>query len=213
MPDRSVLRLLHFRPVDPGATVDTILRNSVLPDLRRQVGLIAVLCGRQQGTESADARVVASVWESDGTMHSALGSAAGELDPWLLADAIEPRVEVLTVAVDVRSTSEREPTVLRILRGEVRDGALDAYEAEIARATAADVDADRGPVALFVGAAGPTTFVTVSSWTDWSAIADATGGSPMLPLHGRFSDRLVRSVIDHYEILPNADSVAANAPR
>lgn len=212
MAERSVLRLLQFRPVDPGATVDTILRASVLPDLRRQPGLIALLCGRQQGSGSAGARVVVSVWESEAAMTAALGDGPGELDPWLLADATDPNVDVVPVHVAIRSTSDREPSVLRVLRGELGDDDVEAYTSELATAASADVDAGRGPLALFVAVAGPRRCLAVSAWTGWAAIDEATGGRPMDPVRGSFSDRLATRTIDHYEFVPNTEHVAAVVP-
>lgn len=212
MAERSVLRLLQFRPVDPGATVDTILRASVLPDLRHQPGLSALLCGRQQGADSADARVVVSVWESAGAMTAALGDGPGELDPWLLADATDARVEVVPVRVAIRSTSESEPSVLRVLRGELRDDDVDGYTGELTTAVTEDVDAGRGPLALFVAVAEPRRCLAVSAWTGWAAIDEATGGRPMDPVRGSFSDRLARRTIDHYEFVPNTEHVAALVP-
>ena len=68
------------------------------------------------------------------------------------------------------------------------------------------------PGALFVAVADPRRCLAVSAWTGWAAIDEATGGRPMDPVRGSFSDRLATRTIDHYEFVPNTEHVAAVVP-
>jgi hypothetical protein len=50
----------------------------------------------------------------------------------------------------------------------------------------------------------PSRFVTVSAWTGWAAIEQATGGNIHQPLATRNAERLVAFDVGHYEILPDS---------
>lgn len=93
--------------------------------------------------------------------------------------------------------------VLRVFRGRVRAGELDAYIDEAATGTRADAAVGHGPLALYLGAdpASPDTFVTTSAWGDWSEIERATGGDIRRPVATRHPERLVDADVLHFEVI------------
>jgi hypothetical protein len=108
-------------------------------------------------------------------------------------------------------TAERSepPRILRVFRGEVREGETDAYLEEARAGTLSDAAMNEGLVALYLGVEWPSRFVTVSAWTGWGAIEEATGGNTRRPLATRNAERLEAFDVGHYEILPNSLRPAA----
>ena len=201
----SILRLFRFRPRGPGSVVDAILRDSMAPRLASIAGVRHVHVGRRGPDESGE-RLIVSVWESHDAMaagtHGSNGS--GGLEVGIAGDIAEPTLEVLPVAVDLPFELAAEPGILRVFRGETRDGVMDAYLEDVRTGTVKDVGAGHGPMALFLGLSSPTCFVTVSIWTGWDVIEAATGGNLRVPVATRHANRLVGGTASHYEVLPAA---------
>jgi hypothetical protein len=61
------------------------------------------------------------------------------------------------------------------------------------------------------GTDGEATFVTVSLWPDWSAIAACTGGNIQQPLTTRNAARIAEGVPTHYELVEPTDSAKLDA--
>jgi hypothetical protein len=119
-------------------------------------------------------------------------------------EVADPAVDVLPVAFSV-IPGDREPaTVLRVFRGELLPGELDAYVDDARAGTLADVAAEHGPQALFLGVDPPARFITVSVWGRWDRIEAATGGNPRQPIATRHERRLASWTARHYEILSAA---------
>jgi hypothetical protein len=59
----------------------------------------------------------------------------------------------------------------------------------------------------------PARFITVSAWTDWEAIARATGGNIRQPMTTRNVARILKGNAAHYEILPSTSRPPARPPR
>ena len=94
-----------------------------------------------------------------------------------------------------------EPRVLRVVEGSVRDGEFDRYVEEAEAGTRADAAAGRGPVTLYLARAGTNDFVTLSTWTEWDDVQDATGSDIRRPQATRHAERLAAWSASHFEIV------------
>jgi hypothetical protein len=199
--ETPVIRLFRFRPVR--AAFDAILRDVMIPDLRALPGLLDQHVGRR-GPDELGPRVVASIWSSREAMAEALGEDFDppRFHPEYLEETVDRELEVLPLAVDLRFEAQGPARIMRTLRGRVRRGERDAYVEEARIGTLADVDARRGPLALYLGI-GPEAddFLTVSVWNDWSAIEAATGGDIQRPVATRHPERIMDWDASHYEII------------
>ena len=209
MAEGSVLRLLAFAPEADGGVIDAELRRaaaalSALP-------ATAVHVARRHG--SAPERIIASVWPSAAAMRDGLGlDSDGARSALELPDrSVDTRVEVLPLAVDLAFGDTADALVLRVYRGRIREGELQAYLDDARAGTLADDAAGRGPLALHLGIEEPDRFVTVSAWTGWDRIEAATGGNIRNPVATRHPERLVDGTVRHYEILPRSASDGAAA--
>jgi hypothetical protein len=201
----TVLRLLTFRPEGDGSLADAELRAAANALGGRP--LIALYVGRRQ--ETAPERVLATIWPSAEQMTTSLGTvdpAEGPGDLERVPGMTDVRVDVLPVAVALRFDRPDEMLVLRIYRGRVRSGELDAYVEEARAGTIEDDAAGHGPLALYLAIAVPDRFVTLSAWTEWDRIQEATGGNVHNPVATRFPDRLLEGEVRHYEILRPAEA-------
>ena len=113
-------------------------------------------------------------------------------------------LRILGVRVAVRHERADPPVILRVFRGEAKQGQLEGYIQEADMGANADAESNAGLAALYLGSQPPTRFITVSAWTSWSSIEKATGGNVRRPVATRHSERLVGADVDHYEMLPNA---------
>jgi hypothetical protein len=193
----SALCVTTLHPDLPQPAIDDDLRTAVLPALLSKPGLTDAFVGRR--VEDAGERVLATIWRSERE-----ASGAEDVAAWPGS-----RVDRAPVRIAIRPDHREPARILRVFRGEVRPGELDAYVAEVRDGTLADAGSNPGLVALFLGATGPDTFLTVSAWVEWSAIEEATGGDTRRPVATRNSARLTRLAVGHYEILPNAESMVA----
>jgi hypothetical protein len=212
--DAAVVRLLTFRPAGDDAVVDAALRSLAFGVLGR-MPVSAVFAGRRH--EGAGERVVVSLWESLETLVDSLGplSAHNAAEAERFDQMAEIRVEVLPLAVAVEFERDPHATVLRIFRGRTHPGELDAYVEDVRAGTLADMAAEQGPHALFLGIDPPQGFLTVSVWADWGRIQAATGGNIRNPIATRHAHRLLDGTANHYELLPDAagESIAASGVR
>jgi heme-degrading monooxygenase HmoA len=198
----SPIRLLTFRPTEAPSLVDRDIRAVVASGRLVGPGQRHLMVGRR-GSDADAERVIVSVWDTDGSMAAWAGGPFNEIvAEQALIPTIEVRaLEVLPLAVALGLVQPTEPQVLRIFRGAVRDGELNAYVDEARAGTIADIEAGHGPHALYLGVVPPTEFVTVSLWDDWDAIESATGGDVRRPVATRHADRLTRGTAQHYEVV------------
>jgi heme-degrading monooxygenase HmoA len=211
--DSSVVRIYRFRPAQQDAPIDAVLRDELLPDALVLPGLLDAFVGRR-GHAAGDHRVIVSVWQSLGAMESALGDGS-PMAPLRNLDAGELEevcVEVLPLAVVLRMDRPDPPCLLRVYRGETRPGELDAYVEEARAGTLMDAESNMGLVSLYLATAPPSRFVTVSAWTSWAAVEQATGSNVKRPDSTRNARRLVTGTVDHYEILPETARPPARVP-
>jgi hypothetical protein len=201
--DGAVIRILHFRP--QRVDFDAQLREQFIPILRSQSGLLDLVAGRH-GPDERGPRIVVSVWAADAMVALPPWTDQAVIDPGGRAGVDPPPAEVMPVRMMFR-VEPAEPAdrarVLRIFRGRVRAGELDAYVDEAANGTQADAASGRGPLALYLATeeSTPDTFVTASAWADWSVIEAATGGDVRRPVATRHPERLVDAEATHYEVI------------
>jgi len=198
--ETAVLRILHFRP--QRVDFDSQLRERFIPILRNQAGLVDLIAGRH-GPDERGPRIVVSVWDADAVVALPPWSDQAVVDQGKPPGESPPPTEVLPVRLLFRSDDTAPARVLRIFRGRVRSGELDAYVVDAANGTRADAAAGHGPLALYLAADGgsPDTFVTVSAWAAWSAIEVATGGDVRRPVATRHPERLADAEATHYEVI------------
>ena len=204
--ERLVLRLFRFRPVRKG--FDAILRDELIPDLVAFPDLVDVYVGRQ-GPDEMGERLVASVWESRPAMAAAVGEGfeLAMFHPEHLGETADRVLEMEDLAVVMQfddPPSMPEPTagVLRVARGHIQPGELDAYREDVRLGTLADAEAGHGPLALYLAVEPPDRFLTFSVWSSWSLLEAATGGDVRRPLATRHAERIKDWGAAHYETLP-----------
>ena len=196
----GVIRLVCFRATR--LAMDSRLRAAIRGDLVARPGLLDLYLGRQ-GPEELGPRLVASIWESEEAMSHAVEAAPGGLERSLseLDGAMELEVEWLPLRFGSRFARREEPGVLRLVHGTVRSGELEPYVAAAEEGTLADAAAGHGPMALYLAATPPDSFVTLSVWHDWSTLQTATGGRLDQPIATRHAERLVAWRADHFEVI------------
>jgi hypothetical protein len=213
------LRVVSFQPDGPESPVDAELRDTVVPRLLDRPEILEAWIGRQ-GSGAERTRILATTWcEEPGaepTDLAALDGLAGP-GPGDRADRAQARlpdrtrpdggwtvvaVEALPLAVHARFERSDPARILRVFRGHVRSGELEAYVEEARTGMLADAAINEGLIAFALGVAPPDDFVTVSAWTGWSAIESATGGNTRQPFVTRNSARLAAFTVAHYEVLP-----------
>ena len=197
-----ILRVVRFR--SRGAESDAYLRSETIPHLRSLPGLLDVHVGRREDAEG-DTRIVAMVWSDRAAMVAAVGESV-EIAPTFTektgVTAVES-LEVLDLRIELPFATGEPSVLLRVFRGEVRPGELDAYVTETEAGTLADAAAGRGPAVLYLAADPPDRFVTISLWPSWQTIAAATGGDIQRPTMTKDSSRLVGMDVIHYEVIPD----------
>jgi hypothetical protein len=204
LPDPSVLRLFGFRPLGFGADYDARLRRSLLPALLELPGLREAYVGRRGPDESGE-RMIVSIWQSGDAMAAARVGGEEDLLEIETVEEVGPcHLEIVTLAADLPFDRADPAAVLRIFRGQVREGELDRYVEEARSGTLADAAGPHGPVGLYLGPQPPDRFVTVSVWTGWESIEAATHGNIRQPIATSNAARLVGGTAAHYEIVPGA---------
>lgn len=196
-----ILRLFRCRPLR--IEFDGILRETLIPDLLRLPGIVDVHVGRH-GPDSIGDRLVASIWESEAAMSASMGGdvEASLFHPEHLAETTDRSVEVHPLSITVRVERPGQGHVLRLVRGRVRPGELEAYVEDARAGTLRDAATQRGPLALYLAALVPDRFVTLSVWTDWASIEASTGAGTHAPGATRHAERLIESEAAHYEVVP-----------
>jgi len=204
----SPIRLLAFRPLEPPALVDHKLRAAVEAGHLGAPGQRRLIVGRRN-TGVEPERIVVSVWDEPASLEAWAGGSGPDAVPERsLIPGIEVRaLEVLPIAAEFEGAQTVPPSVLRIFRGVVRDGDLDAYVDEAHAGTVADDGAGYGPHALYLGVDPPNRFLTVSLWADWSSIEAATGGDIRRPVATRHADRLTGGSAEHYEVVSDISGI------
>ena len=200
MPIARFLRVVSFEPLGPDSPLDAALRDAVVPRLLGRPAIVDAWIGRH-GSSTDRTRVLATTWIDEPGIGPPDLAALADL---ALADrTMEIRsIEHLGLVVHARFDRPEPARILRIFRGEVLAGEIDAYVHEARTGMLADAAVNEGLIAFALGIDGADTFLTVSAWTGWSAIEAATGGNTRQPFSTRNSARLAGFTVGHYEILP-----------
>ena len=200
MPSARLLRVVIFQATDHAAPVDAMLREAIVPRLLDRDEVVDAWIVRL-GAPDELTRVVVLPWAADPGPDPAdlvaVRVAAVAADPPLIV-----AVDQLGLAVHARFERAEPARVLRIFRGTVHPGELDAYVAEARAGMNADAEVNDGLIAFALGSEPPDGFVTASAWTGWAAIEAATGGNTRQPFATRNASRLASYRIVHYEVLP-----------
>ncbi|MEA2622237.1 MAG: hypothetical protein QOH61_1147 [Chloroflexota bacterium] len=209
--DGELVRLVYLRDAATMSQIDVRLRDRVLPALCGAPGVQDVYIGRR-GPDQNGERIVASIWGSKQLVVEHMNDGSNEADRLELGDDLTARVEELPIAIALRFPSELPALVLRVFRGEVKEGQVDDYLQAARTGAEADASNGEGPLGLFLGFAGARRFVTVSVWPDWSTIQKRTGGNARQPIATRHAQMLETGTATHYEILPTAAPRARPQP-
>lgn len=203
MPIARYLRVVTFAPDGHESSVDAALRDVCLPALLDHPCVVDAWIGRR-GTRLDQRRVIASTWTElpgdsppDAGVLEQLAASVGS--PLPTDDA-----QTLELAVHNRFDRFEPARILRVFRGQVKLGELEAYIDEARSGMLADAMVNDGLVAFALGADPPEAFVTVSAWTGWPAIEEATGGNTRRPIATRNRVRLAGFDVVHFELLPDA---------
>jgi hypothetical protein len=193
----SVVRVFTFRTVRPG--FDSVLRGELMPEMRGMSGLVEVFFGRQ-GPDDVGPRITVSIWSSREEMVAGVSDRLGVFHPEYLAATSDHVLEVFEGRIGDRVDGP-PPTILRVFRGVVRPGELDAYVDEVRDGVELDRRNGVGPIALYLGATDEGLFITASAWREWDDIAGSTGGDVREPNRTRHPERLESWSIEHFEIV------------
>lgn len=195
-----MLRLFLARPVR--VAFDSVIRDVMAPDLRAQPGVEAVWVGRKGPDELGD-RAIVSLWTSEAAMRAAMGDSLerSRFHPEHLPETTDRRLEVLPVLVEQGADRPVRATILRVARGHLSGISLVDYARDVRKGARRDLLRGRGPEALILAAAGADRFVTISTWSDWEALAAATGASLDQPVRTREQHIIEGFTADHLELL------------
>jgi len=200
VPIARFLRVVVFQPSGDAAPVDAVLRAAVVPRLLDRDDVVDAWIGRQSAPDDRG-RVLVSTWTADPGADpadlTALRDAAPTGEPPAIAG-----VDQLELMVHARFERSEPARILRVFRGVVRPGELEAYTADARAGMTADAAVNDGLIAFALGVEPPVGFVTASAWTGWSAIEAATGGNTRQPFATQHSARLASFAIVHFEVLP-----------
>jgi hypothetical protein len=207
------LRVVSFRPAAADAPLDATLRDAIVPAVLGRPDVVNVWIGRH-GAHAEQTRVLASTWSADpgpspADVATLAGTALASADIEILS------VEHLELAVHARFERPEPARILRVFRGTVRSGELDAYIEEARTGMLADAAVNDGLTAFALGVDADDSFLSVSAWTGWTAIESATGGNTRRPFATRNAARLAGFTVGHFEILPETPqrgATAAEAP-
>jgi hypothetical protein len=199
--ESRVIRLFKFRPVR--AAFDLILRDKMVPALLQLPGLSELYVGRQ-GPEELGPRLIGTVWESRESMASAVGESLDHpiFLPEYLHETTDRELEFFPLAFGYRFDRLEPPGVLRLVNGQVQAGGLDRYVDQARAGTLADADQGKGPMALYLAPRAADRFVTLSVWSDWASLQEATGGEVNRPIATRHAQLLEAWQAEHYEAIP-----------
>jgi heme-degrading monooxygenase HmoA len=194
---------VHLALSTVGAPLDWMSRDARLVEAVRpfleQPGVLLGWVARRITDPRAAEHVVASIWRSAEDLR-----AGAALEAWLadLPASPDRGEDVLApVAVALRWVRPTPARILRVYRGRVRPGDLDAYVAEARQGAEEDGARPDGPEALYIARLGHDAFLTVSSWSDWESLTAATGGDIRQPALTRKRERLLDGSPRHYEIM------------
>ena len=207
----GVMRLFSFQPVR--IAFDATLRQHMIPALLELPGLVDVYVGRQ-GPEELGPRLVATIWSSRDAMTAAVGDSFEHpvFLPEYLDETRDRTLEIVPLTFGYRFARPERPGILRVLHGAVLPSDLERYVDEARAGTIEDAEHGRGALALYLARNAPDRFVTLSVWTDWPTLQDATGGDVGRPVATRHARLLTTWTAEHYEAIPELWAMTGSLP-
>jgi heme-degrading monooxygenase HmoA len=202
MADPTVVRIYSFRTLGSEAAFDDGVRSLLLPGLVATPGISDAFVGRS--ADDHGRRLIATIWDS---LEAAEAVDIEAMVGHLVDDGsgiVDAHTEIADVRIAFRAERLTDPTILRIFRGETRAGELGSYLIQTRAGLTEEARTNDGLVAVYLGETDAARFLTVSAWTTWEAIEQATGGDIRHPLATRHPERVVAAEVTHYEILPFA---------
>lgn len=192
-----VMRLTWFRA--DGAAFDERVRAEVVPGFRRSRGLCRLYLGRQ-GPEEDGRRVLVTLWASMRALMAARGSSGHGRQA--LPELVQARRETIPLSLLVFGVPDQSSGgILRIARGQLREGQRDSYLAQVRDGLREDRARGHGPGWLALGFLGADRFLTLSGWRDWASIEGATGATIEAPIRTKRSDALRSFEAEHLELV------------
>jgi len=192
------LRVVTFLPASSESAVDAALRERVLPALLETPGCLDAWIGRHGAGDRE--RLIAATWDRPAPEAIEQTVLAGtELDG---GSPVITSKSVGSVAVWARFSRPEPGRLVRVFHGTAKPDKLEAYVADARRGMEADATVNSGLSAFVLARGGPDAFTTLSVWTDWASIEQATGGNVRRPATTRHADHLADYRITHYELLP-----------
>jgi hypothetical protein len=212
MLEAGMLRVVTFEAQVPEPVLDAALRDEIIPELGQMPDIRHCFAARR-GLAGDELRVIASVWGAGRSVPEspeaqAIGRATRDARP-LLERA---QIEVFPIEVQARFARPEEARILRVFRGHVVAQEMDDYLIEARSGMLADASINSGLSAFYLGTRRPDDFLTVSAWSSWSAIEQATGGDIRRPFVTRNSARLASHEVTHFEIVGEGVGPAATDP-
>lgn len=207
------LRVITFQGLGPDSATDAVLRSVVVPRILADPAVVDAWQGRRGATDGN--HVLATTWtdappdEAPDRAPDVAALADSQLEA--LGGTSIVTIEQLELAVHARFSRPEPARVMRVLHGQALPGELLPYIAEARAGMTADAAINDGLVSFALGHDGRDAFVTVSTWTTWSAIEAATGGNTRRPATTRNVRRLADFSIVHLELLPEAPVAGARA--
>lgn len=199
MLEGSLLRVLTFEPGGLEATVDPALRDAIVPALAAPPACRHVFAGRRGGPGTSS-RLLASVWAAGPAEADEVRLLVDRL-PRLAATLRSAHLDVLPLEISASFERPEEARIIRLFRGRVLEGEMDAYLDEARAGMEADALVNEGLVGFHLASRRPAAFVAVSAWSSWPAIEEATGGDVRRPFMTRDSKRLAGFEVVHFELL------------
>ena len=207
------LRVISFQALGPDSATDAVLRSVVVPRILADPAVVDAWQGRRGATDGN--HVLATTWTQGptGDVPDRPPDLAALADPQLdaLGGTSIVAVEQLELAVHARFARPEPARVMRVLHGRALPGELQLYIDEARAGMTADAAVNDGLVSFALGHDGRDAFVTVSTWTTWSAIEAATGGNTRRPAVTRNVRRLAEFSVVHLELLPEVPVVGVEA--
>ena len=187
--------------------LDPHLRDVLVPRLLQLPGIRCAFAARRR-TDAGAERIVATIWAMQPT-EDAQQQEATLVDQSLGERAAAVRRETVPLAIVIDPRRGVAPSILRLFRGDCREGELESYFEEVRGGAYADATSNDGMVGLYLGAVDGARFLTLSVWSGWDALAAATGGDIHQPFVTRNPTRIVSSEVAHYEVIASGASTGS----
>jgi heme-degrading monooxygenase HmoA len=200
VPAAALVRLAFLRDSAPMSQIDAALRDRGVSAMSGLPGVLESYAARR-GPDRTSERVLASIWSSQVEHDEAMSASASETALAELDESVAQSIEVIPVVIGLRFRQASPARVLRVFRGEIREGMTDRYLSAARAGAIRDAESGEGPHGYFLGLVDDHRFVSVSVWPSWDEIQQVTGGTSEHPVATRHAEMLRAGTAQHFEIL------------